>query len=70
MRALTHYLYVPKGEDIRMVYNGTAGGLNDALWDPHVDLPTVASALRMLDRGAYMKNKDIGKMLLNFMLSE
>ena len=61
---------LPRGGDTRMVYNGTSSGLNGALWDPNFVLPTVASMLRVLDRGAYMKNNDIGKMLLNFMLSD
>ena len=40
--SLTHMFYVAKGlDDIRMVYNGTSCGLNDALWSPHFGLPTV-----------------------------
>ena len=49
--SLTNYFCVPKGEDIRMVYNGTSSGLNGALWDPNFVLPTVASMLRVVEGG-------------------
>ena len=33
IKSLTHYFAVPKGDkDIRMVYDMTASGLNNALW--------------------------------------
>ena len=33
IKSLTHYFAVPKGDnDIRMVYDMTASGLNQALW--------------------------------------
>ena len=61
MRILTHYLYVPKGEDTRMVYNGTSSGLNNTLWDPHFALPTVASKLIAVEMGTYMADREIVK---------
>ena len=33
MKSITHYFYDPKGDDIRMVYNGKLSGLNASLWD-------------------------------------
>jgi hypothetical protein len=36
------FFHVPKGEnDIRMVYDGTKCGLNDAMWVPSFWLPTI-----------------------------
>ena len=55
-----HYLYVPKGEEIMMVYDGKSGGLNDDIWAPHFDLSMVASMLRKLEGGTYMADRDIG----------
>ena len=63
--------YVPKGEDdIRIVFNGTSSGLNDALWAPHFGLPTVQHTLRSLMPGAHQADLDIGEMFLNFMLHD
>jgi hypothetical protein len=43
---LLHYFAVPKGEaDIRVVFNGTSCGLNDALWSPNFYLPTAREQL-------------------------
>lgn len=68
--SLTHLFLVDKGTegDIRMVYNGTSSGLNDALWAPHFTLPTVQTQLRSLVEGTHMADLDIGEMFLNFML--
>ena len=50
--SLIHYFYVPKGlKDIRMVYNGTSSGLNDAVWAPHFGLPYVTHTIRSLMPG-------------------
>ncbi len=69
MRLTPHFFAVPKGEDdIRMVYNGTSCGLNDAVFAPWFALPTMDSHLRAVDVGTYMANCDIGEMFLNFML--
>jgi hypothetical protein len=68
---LTSYFSVPKGlEDVRMVYDGTAFGLNDAIWVPRFSLPTAATHLRALDAGYQMADVDIGEMFLNFVLHE
>ena len=35
VKSLTHYFSVPKGtDDIRMVYDASRSGLNDAVWAP------------------------------------
>jgi hypothetical protein len=68
IKSLLDYFDVEKGSDIRMVYNGTSCGLNDALWDPKFFLPTPASAARVLSYGYYMVDIDLGEMFLNFPL--
>ena len=69
--SLTSFFDVPKGtDDIRMVYNGTSSGLNDAVYCPWFSLPTVESHLRAVDVGTYMGDCDIGDMFLNFMLDK
>jgi hypothetical protein len=68
IKSLMDYFDVEKGSDIRMVYNGTSCGLNDALWAPNFFLPTPASAARVLGYGYYMVNIDLGEMFLNFPL--
>ena len=67
---LTRYFSMPKVEDIRMVYNRTYSGLRSSLWEPHFALPKVGSTLQAVERGTLMADRDIGEMLLNFMLSE
>jgi hypothetical protein len=69
--SVTSFFAVPKGDDdIRMVYNGTSCGLNDAVFAPWFALPTMDSHLRAVDIGTYMADCDIGEMFLNFMLDE
>ena len=69
VRSLTDYFYVPKGaDDVRVVYNGTSCGLNDALWAPSFWLPTPKSALRVLDFNYYSVDIDLGEYFLNFPL--
>ena len=71
VEALTTFFGVPKGEfDIRIVYDGTASGLNEALWAPWFSLPTVSSHLRVVEPGTYMADVDLGEMFLNFFLDE
>ena len=51
VRSLNKYLYITKGKDIGMVYNGTLSGLNKALRTPHFSLTTVAFTLREVEGG-------------------
>ena len=53
-----------------MVYNGISNGLNDTLWAPHYALSMVPSKLRSVEVGAYMADRDIGEICLNFILGE
>ena len=67
IESLTDFFDVPKGDsDIRMVYNGTSSGLNDALWAPNFWLPTAESSLRLLTTDSYCGDMDLGEMFLNF----
>jgi len=69
--AIMFFFDVPKGtDDVRMVYDGTASGLNDYLWAPWFMLPTVESLLRALEPGTWMGDNDCGEMFLNFVLHE
>jgi hypothetical protein len=63
VQSLTDFL--PKGDDIRMVYNGTSLGLNNALWCPSFFLPTADSAGRLLTYNSFCVDLDLGEMFLN-----
>ena len=69
--SLISFFAVPKGtDDIRMVYDGTKSGLNDAIWVPRFPLPTVDTHLRSVVEGTYMADMDVGEMFVNFILHE
>ena len=53
-----------------MVCNGTYSGMNTSLWDPHFAPHMIGSTIRDVEEGKFMADQDIGKILLNFMLSE
>ena len=57
---LNHFFLLTKGEDIRMVYNGTYTDLNTSLWYPHFALPMVGSTLCAVEKGTFMADWDIG----------
>ena len=58
---------MPKGDlDIRVVYNGTASGLNEALWAPGFYLPNANAAARLLMFYSFTVDADLGEMFLNF----
>lgn len=65
----TYFFSVQKGEDdIHMVYDATACGLNECVWAPNFGLPTVQSVLFGLTLTSYMADQDLGEMFLNFPL--
>ncbi len=69
VKSLTSFFAVPKGEnDIRMVYDGTKSGLNDAMWAPWFSLPTIETHLRFVNECSFMGDIDIGDMFHNFIL--
>jgi hypothetical protein len=71
VKSLTSYFAVPKAKtDIRVVYDATACGLNDALWAPNFFLPTVDSILRNASSSTWFGDIDLGEMFLNYPLDE
>ena len=67
--SITHVFSVPKGlSDIRLVYNGTSSGLNDALWAPRFGLPMLEDTLRSLLPNYFQCDLDVGEMFLCFNL--
>ena len=71
VKSLTGFFAVPKGEnDIRIVYDASACGLNDALWCPNFFLPSIDSVLRNAGSETWFGDIDLGEMFLNFQLDE
>jgi hypothetical protein len=69
VQSVTSFFGVEKDKvDIRMVYNGTSSGLNEAVWAPWFCLPTVENHLRAVQPGTHMIDIDLTEMFLNFML--
>ena len=69
VRSLTGYFAVPKAQtDIRVVYDATQCGLNDALWAPNFFLPVVDSILRNATSTTWFGDIDLGEMFLNYAL--
>jgi hypothetical protein len=67
--SLTSYFAVPKGEnDIRMVYDATASGLNECLWSPNFWLPSAEGLVDCLDGSSWQGDLDMGEQFLNFHL--
>ena len=67
--SLTSFFQVPKGEDdIRIVYDLTACGLNDALWAPSFWMPTIMNVLDCATSDAWFGDVDAGEMFLNYIL--
>ena len=63
--SLMSYFDVPKGsDDIRMVYDGSASGLNGNIWVPWFSLPTVENLLRAVEPGYYLADNDVGEKTL------
>jgi hypothetical protein len=69
--SLMSFFEVAKGDtDVRMVYDGSASGLNMVLWAPWFPLPTVNGLIRSLEPGYSMADNDVGEMFHNFVLHE
>ena len=68
--SLTSFFQVPKGEDdIRMVYDATACGLNDALWAPGFWMPTIINMLDCATSDSWFGDVDAAEMFLNYLLN-
>ena len=58
---LTYLFSVPKEtDDIPMVFDATASGLNDSLWSPNFMLPSMVIALMMVGPEMHMVDIDVG----------
>lgn len=69
VKSLTSFFAVPKGtDDIRIVYDATKSGLNNAIWTPNFCLPTMVSVLNNADDKTFYGDIDIGEMFLNYFL--
>ena len=70
----THFnslLFVPKGEDgIRLVYNLTASGLNDALWVPTLWIPLLYNVLDVATRSSWFGDIYAAEMFRNYNIPE
>jgi hypothetical protein len=69
VKSLTTFFGVPKGEDdIRVLYEGSFPGLNEALWCHWLMLPNTNSHLRTVEPGTFMSDVYIADMFLDFFL--
>ena len=57
-------------DDIRMVYDATQCGLNEALTPPNFFMPTIDASLRSMEISTWCGDIDLGEMFLNYMLHE
>ena len=65
--SLTSYFAVPKGtDDVRLVYDATASGLNACLWAPNFWLPSADSLVDAMSEDSWMGDLDMGEQFLNF----
>lgn len=69
VKSLTSFFAVPKGEgDIRVVYDATRSGLNEAIWSPNFFLSTMSAVLASADDSTFFGDIDLGEMFLNYFL--
>ena len=71
VKSVTAFFDVPKGDnDIRMVYDATKCGLNEALWTPNFFIPTIDTILRNADDNTWFGDIDLGEMFLNYWIND
>ena len=71
VKSSLHFFAVPKGPtDIRIVYDGTSCGLNEAIWAPNFYLPTSRAASVLLSFSSWLADADFGEMFHNFTMEE
>ncbi len=69
VRSLTSFFHVSKGEDdIRLVYDLTACGLNEMLWAPSFWMPNIGNVLDCATSSSWFSDVDAGEMFLNYLL--
>ena len=71
VKSYLHFFAVPKDPtDVRIVYNGTSCGLNEALWAPNFYLPMSQCASLLLSFSSWIADADFGKMFHNFTMED
>ena len=71
VKSLTSFFAVPKGDsDIRVVYDLTACGLNEALWAPSFWMPTVDNVLDVATHKSWFSDIDAAEMFLNYKMDK
>ena len=68
VEAMTYMFHDSRCSDIRMVYDGSKSGLNDALWAPWFALPAIDNMARWVVVGSWLADNDYGEQFLNFSL--
>ena len=69
--SLTDFFYVPKGKDnIRLVYDLTASGLNDDLWASIFWILLVYNALDVATHSSWFGDIDVAEMFYNYKIPE
>jgi hypothetical protein len=67
--SLMAFFPVEKGDDdIRMVYDGSVSGLNNAMWVPRFVLLMINTHLWAIEEQTYMADVNAGEIFLNFIL--
>ncbi len=62
VKSFIKFFAVPKGaEDVRIVYDATANGLNECVWSPPFWLPTINTLVRGLDENSWMTDRGHGR---------
>ena len=69
VKNLTHFFSVEKGKDIRMVYDATLSGLNEACWAPNFGLPTIDSVFDCATDSSFYGDVDAAEMFLTYPLN-
>jgi hypothetical protein len=70
IRALMNTFSVPKGDDLRMVFDASKSGLNRALWAPWFALPKVEAMTRTVGTKFWCADNDYGEMFYNWWLHD
>ena len=69
--SLIAFFYVPKGEnDTILVYDLTASGLNDALWDPTFWMTSVDNIIDVDTNLSWFGDIDAAEMFHNYKMTE
>ena len=68
VESIMYMFHVAKGDDIRMVYDGSKSGLNAAIYAPWFALPRSELLTRWVTAGSWLADNDYRECFLNFPL--